>query len=277
MRGFTGVLVLLMACGGGVQDVGPGVATTAGLSCSQATSCPAFTCDCADGTRWNAAQYCLNNSCQAEAATCANSCRSHLGVAFSSVGGGSAGGARTGGGSAGGGTVGATCSVAATCPAFACTCPDGTRWDTARYCVNSVCQGAAATCTNACRNNTTTIPTVVGCELRKWSNDHSVTMVTYGSASTESSAVRDAQSQCGSADWASWFCGEAADYCATENAVSYRCTFSKYATSKGRTVQYSGTGRGQTAAKRAAVGACIGSGEWRGWFCTSGSVTCSAL
>ncbi|MCU0696747.1 MAG: hypothetical protein MUC96_09475 [Myxococcaceae bacterium] len=265
---------MLAACGGGLDDPrGVGTSTTAGLSCSAAASCPAFSCRCNDGTRWDTARYCFNNVCQGQTATCENACKDRRGVASTSPG---TGGGSAGGSSGGGTAIGATCSVAATCPAFSCTCSDGSRWDTARYCLNNLCQGQAATCANACKDRSSSgTATVIGCELRKWSNDHSVTMVTYGAGSTESSATSQASSQCSDADWASWFCSSAADYCAPEPARSTTCRFSKYSSSAGRTVQFTGSGLGETAAKRAAVAACLASGNWRGWFCTSGTLSCS--
>lgn len=267
---------MLAACGGGLDDPRSPGTSSSGLSCSASSSCPAFTCRCNDGTRWDTARYCLNNSCQGQTATCENACKDRRGASTVTAGG--SGG--SGGGSSGGGSsVGATCSVAASCPAFSCTCGDGTRWDAARYCLNSVCQGQAATCTNACKDRAgsggSTTPTIIGCELRKWSNDNSVTAVMYGSGSTESSAVSQARAQCSAANWASWFCSEAADYCAPEPARTTTCRFSKYSTSEARTVQFSGTGLGETAAKRAAVAACLSNGNWRGWFCTSGTLSCS--
>lgn len=172
-------------------------------------------------------------------------------------------------------TAGLSCNAASSCPAFSCSCNDGTRWDTARYCFNNVCQGQAATCANACKDRPSATPTVIGCELRKWSNDHSVTMVTYGSGSTEGFATSQASSQCSAADWAGWFCSSAADYCAPEPARATTCRFSKYSPTARRTVEFSGSGLGATAAKRAAVTACLSSGSWRGWFCTSGTLSCS--
>ena len=98
----------------------------------------------------------------------------------------------------------------------------GTTWDTARYCLNNVCQGPTVTCTNACKGRSST-PQTMGCTLRRWSNDHSVTVETYGTGTTRASGLSDAQRQCTSASWTSTFCSGGADYCALEPLVAYSC------------------------------------------------------
>lgn len=265
---FFGVVVVSMF-GCGVDDTSrssPSVTSgTSGLSCSQSTSCPAFTCTCGDGTRWDTARYCLNNVCQGETATCSNACKDRLGSRPPST-------SNTGGGTASGGS----CSQAATCQAYSCQCTDGTTWDTARYCLNNVCQGATATCANACKGRSTTPPAqqTMGCTVRRWSNDHSVTMETYGTGSTRAVAVAEAQSQCSSASWTGAFCSGAADYCALEPLVPHTCTFSKYSSGENRTIRFVGSGNSQTDAKNDALRRCLANGAWRGWFCSSGSMSC---
>lgn len=266
MRAQSVLLGMVMAgCGGAPASTSP---SSASLECSAALDCQAFSCGCQDGTRWDSARYCFNQRCQDQRATCENACIGRGGVAVVAAGGGSAGG---------GTASGATCSVASSCQAYSCACPDGTQWDTARYCLNSVCQGQAATCTNACRDHQRSVtPTVIGCELRRWSNDYSVSAVMYGSGSTESAAFSQASRQCTNAAWTASFCGGASDYCANESAVPYRCEFSRYSSTQARTIRFTGFGTGISAAKADAVNRCIASGDWKGWFCTSGSLSCSA-
>ncbi len=205
--------------------------------------------------------------------------------------GGSGGFAGVGGttsGSGGSSSSGLYCSAASSCPGFACRCADGTAWTTARYCLNNVCQGTAATCANACKDNlgvagsssaptptTPTVPYVYGCTLSKWSNDNSVTAQMYGSDSSRGVALSDAAIQCAAANWTSAFCGAATDSCVQERAVPTSCTFSKWSSSSSTTIRFYGSGLGATAAKAAAVDACLRSGAWRGWFCTSGSLSCT--
>jgi hypothetical protein len=173
--------------------------------------------------------------------------------------------------------MGPSCRAAAECSSYACRCSDGTLWTAARFCFNGACQGATATCNDACKNNQQVpVAQLTGCRLSKYSTEFSVTMETYGSANSRSEALTDAQSQCVSGTWAGWFCSSASESCGSEPAVSTTCTFSKYSADASTTVRFSGRGRGATAAKRAAVNACIASGRWRGWFCTSGTLSCAA-
>jgi hypothetical protein len=270
---FVGAVVMVSMLGcGGVDDTSRGsspvTSGTSGLSCTQSTSCAAFSCSCGDGTRWDTARFCLNNVCQGEAATCSNACKDRLGTRQPPT-------SNTGGGSAG---TGASCSQASTCQAYSCQCADGTAWDTARYCLNNTCQGPTATCANACKGRSSTPPATqqtMGCTVRRWSNEHSVTMETYGTGNTRAVAIGDAQSQCSSASWTSTFCSGAADYCALEPLVPYTCTFSKYSSRESRTIRFVGSGSSQTDAKNDAVRRCLASGAWRGWFCTSGSMSCA--
>ena len=274
--GFVGVVVMVSMLGcGGVDDAprssSPVGSGSSGLSCTQSTSCAAFACTCGDGTRWDTARYCLNNVCQGESATCSNACKDRLGVRPPPT-------SATGGGSAGS-SSGTSCSQAATCQAYSCQCADGTTWDTARYCLNNTCQGPTATCANACKGRSSTTPPpaqqTMGCTLRRWSNENSVTMETYGTGSTRAVAIGDAQSQCSSASWTGAFCSGAADYCALEPLVPYTCTFSKYSSAESRTIRFVGSGTSQTDAKNDAVRRCLANGAWRGWFCTSGSMSCT--
>lgn len=205
---------------------------------------------------------------------------------FGNTGGGGGGITRPplGGGSAGGGGGSSTtsCSSGSSCKAFSCTCADSTVINSAQYCFNGSCQAQAATCTNACRSHTSTPTTpsnttslVYGCTISRYSSDKSVTAILYGSSSARGTALDDAQSQCSRADWASWFCTGSTESCVSEDAVAYSCTFSKYSSQYSSTIHFHGSGLGPTAAKADAVDACLASGQWQGWFCSSGSLSCT--
>jgi hypothetical protein len=60
-----------------------------------------------------------------------------------------------------------------------------------------------------------------------------------------------------------------------EDAVPYSCTFAKYSSQHSSTIHFYGSGLGPTAAKGDAVDACLRSGQWQGWFCTSGILSCT--
>lgn len=62
-------------------------------------------------------------------------------------------GTSTPGGNTGGGErpVGSSCSEAAQCQSFACTCRDGRTYKS-QYCENYVCMGRAATCESNCED-----------------------------------------------------------------------------------------------------------------------------
>lgn len=277
MTRVVGAVAAMMfsACGGPSDSSGDGP----GGYCTEDRGCQAFTCACSDGTVLSASR-CLNNTCQSAATTCSGVCKNNGGGGGSGGtgggGGSEGGGGGRAGGSGGGGGSGLTCSSGDTCAAYACTCPDGTRWNSARYCYNQVCQGQAATCGNACKDHQQATPQVYGCTLSRYSTDYSVSTQMYGSDATRGGALNDAMTQCAAANWTSTFCSSASESCALENQVSYSCTFSKYASSQGSTIRFYGAGLGETAAKAATVDACLRSGQWKGWFCTSGSITCSA-
>lgn len=147
-----------------------------------------------------------------------------------------------------------------------------------QYCLNHVCQGQAATCQAACKDHQSgpTTQYVYGCNLSRYSNDYAETMNYYGAASTEATARNEALDQCRAANFTEWFCTGASIGCQKEPLAPYSCTWSNYSNDFGQTIYYYGSGSSQTAAKAAAVQACLDSGKWQGWFCGAGAVSCSA-
>ena len=139
--------------GGFTGTGGSGGGFSSGTTCSGSSSCQAFACQCNDGMIWNSARYCLNGRCQNDSSTCGNACRDNGGGRpYGSTGTG--GGTGAGGGTAmGGSSSSGFCTRALDCRAYSCVCRDGQEWDTARYCLNNVCQGEASTCADACKDH----------------------------------------------------------------------------------------------------------------------------
>jgi len=159
------------------------------------------------------------------------------------------------------------------CSMFACRCPDGALIS-ASFCLNRSCADQSTTCARACEGHQA--PTWYGCALERFSEDFGVTVVLYGAADGQGAASSAALQQCRDAKWTESFCSGGTLRCSSEPKTLHTCTWSKFASSAGRTIYYYGDGQSLTQAKQAAINQCLGSGAWRGWFCSSGSLSCTA-
>ena len=169
------------------------------------------------------------------------------------------------------------CTDAEQCPSFSCACPDGTTW-TSRHCFNGSCQGETATCQNACEDHQKPPPVTeyqYGCTLSRFSNDFNATVNYFGAGSTETAARNAVLNQCRSTNFNEAFCSGASISCTREVVEGSSCTWSKFSESAGTTIYYYGEGTSRTDAKRDTVDQCLSSGRWQGWFCGSGTLSCS--
>lgn len=185
---------------------------------------------------------------------------------------GTCGAAGPGGGGGGGGGGSGRCSVADDCPRYSCTCADGTVWN-ARRCENGACSGRDAACAYACEGRNP-IPKAFGCTLSAYSNEFRTYVEYYGASGSETAAKNAAIAQCRAANFTEAFCASGTLRCSQEALAHHDCTFSKYSNDNRRWVTYYGEGSPQTAGRASAVDRCL-AGAWRGWFCGSGSITCS--
>jgi hypothetical protein len=180
------------------------------------------------------------------------------------------------------------CQSDAICPAFACSCTDGTFVKNAQRCLGAHCAEPADVCDRACGSHGGVVPLtaaaapagkIYGCVLTRYATwlagGSGATARIYGTDTTAQGAVNKAYANCMSWGYTSLFCSDVSVWVVLEDVAQQTCQLTVTASS-GVSSTYQGTGAGEAAARNATQETCYGGGStmWTYWGCTDSPMFC---